>query len=138
MIEEPCLVAVDAGVDDGLRVYDEEERVGVRRVLALVAPVGLLVRHPLAEVLDDACALADAAQGESAQAMDRRSGAPRTAVASAMSDRHRRGNGGMMLVAHELEVLEGVVEQGCGRRRMLSRGGGNGARESCSLACSDD
>src|SRR5579863_9228146 len=31
-----------------------------------------------------------------------------------MSDRHGSGNGGMMLVAHELEILEGVVEQGCG------------------------
>src|SRR6185312_14823912 len=31
-----------------------------------------------------------------------------------MSDRHRRGNGRMMLVVHELEILEGVVEQGGG------------------------
>src|SRR5579883_3170685 len=31
-----------------------------------------------------------------------------------MSDCHRRGNGGVMLVAHELEILEGVVEQGGG------------------------
>src|SRR6185437_12095755 len=31
-----------------------------------------------------------------------------------MSDRHRCGDGGMMLIAHELEILEGVVEQGGG------------------------
>src|SRR5512146_1010313 len=31
-----------------------------------------------------------------------------------MSDRHRRRNGGMMLVAHELEILVGVVEQSGG------------------------
>src|SRR5512146_3497517 len=32
----------------------------------------------------------------------------------AMSDRHRSGDGGMILVAHELEILEGVVEEGGG------------------------
>src|ERR1700677_4100871 len=32
----------------------------------------------------------------------------------AMSDRHRGGDGRMILVVHELEVLESVVEQGCG------------------------
>src|SRR5487761_632312 len=31
-----------------------------------------------------------------------------------MSDRDRRGNGGMMLVVHELEILVHIVEQGGG------------------------
>src|SRR5579883_1069642 len=41
----------------------------VARILALVAPVRLPVRYPLAQILDDARALADAAQRESSLAV---------------------------------------------------------------------
>src|SRR6185437_3527826 len=69
VIEESRVIAVDTGIDDGPRVDDEEEGMSVVRILALVAPVGLRVRHALAEILDDAGALADAAQGEGAQSV---------------------------------------------------------------------
>ena len=53
-------VAADARVDHGLLVDDEQEGVVVVRVLVLVALVRRLVRD--APTLDDARALADAAQ----------------------------------------------------------------------------
>ena len=72
VVDEARLVAVDAGVDDGALAGDEQERMAVVIALALVAPVGLGVRDALAQVLDDARALADAPRRVHAAAVDAR------------------------------------------------------------------
>src|ERR1700722_8612626 len=72
MVDEARIVAIDAAVDHHAAIDDEQECVVVANVLVLVAPVGLAVRQPVAEVLDDARALADAAQGEDSAAMHAR------------------------------------------------------------------
>src|SRR5215813_13316099 len=64
--------AADAGINDGARIDDEQERVRVVGILVLVAAVGLGVRDALAQVLDDARAPADALRGEHAEPVQRR------------------------------------------------------------------
>ncbi len=119
MIEKPRVVAIDAGVYDGLGVDDEQERVTVVRVLVLVTPIGLLMRDALADVLDDARALGNVLLGENAPAMDfgtadldQVDGSGGTGGHA--SDRHRRFDRRMMLIVHELEILICIIEQ-CGR-----------------------
>ena len=67
MIEEASIVAVHARIDDRLRVDDEQERMAVVRVLLFVAAIRLVVRHPLANVLDDASAFGNALCREHAE-----------------------------------------------------------------------
>jgi hypothetical protein len=72
VIDEARLVAIDACIDDGALIHDEQKSVGVAGILVLVAAVGLGVRDALAHVLDDARALADTARGEHTQPVQRR------------------------------------------------------------------
>jgi hypothetical protein len=62
VIDEARLVAVDARIDDRAVARDEQEGVPVVIALEFVATIRLGVRHPFAEVLDDARALADRAR----------------------------------------------------------------------------
>ena len=87
MIDEARVVAVGAAVDDDAAIDDEQEGVVVARVLVLVAPVGLAMRDAIAEILDDAGALADAAQREYAAPVQRASGAPASCLAAPISPR---------------------------------------------------
>src|SRR5204862_5579702 len=72
MIHETRLVAVDPGVDHGVRVDGEEESVVVARLFVVVAAIRLGVRYTLAAVLDDAPAARDARRREHPQAVQRR------------------------------------------------------------------
>src|SRR5947208_2294643 len=72
MIHETRLVAVDPGVDHGVRVDGEEESVVVARPFVVVAAIRLWVRYTLAAVLDDAPAARDARRREHPQAVQRR------------------------------------------------------------------
>jgi len=56
VIHEARLVAIDAGIDHGVRVDDEQEGVVVARILVVVTAIRFPVRHALAQVRDDACA----------------------------------------------------------------------------------
>lgn len=72
MIHEARFIAVDAGIDHCLGVHGEQEGVAILGLLVLVAVIGALVAHPLAEIFDDICALADSPQRKYAVAMDAR------------------------------------------------------------------
>jgi len=72
VIHEARLVAIDAGIDHGVRVDDEQEGVVVARILVVVTAIRFPVRHALAQVLDDACAARDAPRGEHTQAVQAR------------------------------------------------------------------
>jgi hypothetical protein len=93
VVDEARVVAVDAGVDDDAAVDDEQEGVVVVGGLCLVAAVSFLVRHALAQVFDDARALADAARRKGPEAMHARtphaehlrSGGAHTAIGALMA-----------------------------------------------------
>src|ERR1700676_95872 len=72
MVDEARIIAIGAAVDHHAAVDDEQECVIVADVFMLVAQIGLPVRHPVAQVLDDSRALADSAHGEHAAAMNAR------------------------------------------------------------------
>src|ERR1700694_1893844 len=72
VIHEARLVAIDAGVDHGVRVDDEQEGVVVARILAVVTTIRFRMRDALAPVLDDACAARDAPRGKHTQAVQAR------------------------------------------------------------------
>ena len=148
MIDEARIVAVGAAIDDDAAIDDEQKGVVVARVLVLVAPIGLAVRDAIAEILDDARALADAAQREHAAAVQRASGAPAACLAAPISPRHgfsracgracracsrcsyrhRRLDRRMELIVHELEVL--VL-----RNRKCSPAGAGCAAAAAAMAC---
>ncbi len=62
-------VPFDAGVDHGVFVDDEQERVVVALVVVFVALVGGGMRHAVAEIFEDARALLDGLHGEHAAAV---------------------------------------------------------------------
>src|SRR5204863_1653030 len=72
MIPRTRLLAVDPGVDHGVRVDGEEESVVVAWLFVVVAAIRLGVRYTLAAVLDDAPAARDARRREHPQAVQRR------------------------------------------------------------------
>src|SRR5882762_9572686 len=72
VIHETRLVAIDAGVDHGVRVDDEQEGVVIARILVVVTAIRLRMRHALTQVLDDACAARDAPRGEHTQTVQAR------------------------------------------------------------------
>jgi hypothetical protein len=86
MVDETRIVAIGAAVDDHGAVHDEQKCMIVADVFVPVALIGLTVRHAIAQVLDDARALADAAQGERAAAVNAR-------AAHAHHPRSRRDRG---------------------------------------------
>src|ERR1700722_3768297 len=88
MVDEARIIAIDAAVDHHAAIDDEQECVVVANVLVLVAPVSLAVRQPVAQVLDDTRALADAAQGKHTTAMH-----ARAAHAHHAGSRHYSGYG---------------------------------------------
>src|SRR5262245_18125988 len=67
MLDEECIVPIDAGIDHRALDDDEQERVIVVLVVVLVTTIGVTVRDALAEVLDDAGSLGDDAQRERAE-----------------------------------------------------------------------
>src|SRR5271165_100600 len=70
MVDVSRLIAVHARVDHGLCVDGEQKGVIVVRILVLVPRVRPGVAHAIAQVLDDGGALADAARGEHAEAVN--------------------------------------------------------------------
>src|SRR5258708_769316 len=75
VIHEARFIAVDAGIDHGLRVHGEQECVAILGVLVLVAGIGALVAHALAEIFDDIRAFAHSPQRKYAVAMNARAAA---------------------------------------------------------------
>ena len=69
VIDEARVVAADGGVDHGVFVDDEQERVIVVLVVIFVTRIGRGVRHAIAEILEDARALGDRRDGEHAAAV---------------------------------------------------------------------
>src|SRR4051794_15930957 len=69
MVDEARLVPTEGGVDHRLVVDREEERVMVLHGVVVVASVGLRLADALADVLDEARPLADAAGGEGAHTL---------------------------------------------------------------------
>src|ERR1700683_3087454 len=76
MIDEARIVAAGATVDDDGPVDDEQKRVAVVARLMPIAPIGLPMRHAIAEILDDARPFADSAQREHAPAVQPRASYP--------------------------------------------------------------
>src|SRR6185437_8693746 len=72
VIDEPCVVAVDRGVDHYVVVDREEERVMAFARHVGIARVGFSRCEPFAGVLDEARALWNAARREGAQSLHRR------------------------------------------------------------------
>ena len=72
MVDVARLIAVDPGIDDGLRIDREQKGVVVLRALLDISRVGLLVADPLAEILDDGRTLANPAQRENPIAVNGR------------------------------------------------------------------
>src|SRR5689334_19232585 len=64
VVEEACLVAADAGVDQGVLVDGEHQDVRMLRPIVVVALRRLLGRDPFAQVLDQAGSPPDPPQGE--------------------------------------------------------------------------
>ena len=59
MIDEACIIAVNARIDHGSLVDREQERMIVAWIVAFVARIGGIMTDAVAQVLDDARAFAN-------------------------------------------------------------------------------